>query len=129
VCWRRLDEVPERPLPWAYGVARNCLANALRSERRQARLAAKVAATEPPGQVDGPEVVLGVDDGLAEAMAALPEGDAELLRLWAWERLTPAEVAEVLDITANAASVRLHRARGRLREALAEGSDRLESGR
>ena len=30
VCWRRLDDVPENPLPWAYGVARNCLANAQR---------------------------------------------------------------------------------------------------
>jgi len=118
VLWRRLDDVPEQPLPWAYAVARNCLANALRGERRQARLAARAAAMEQPQVEDGPEAVLGVDDELATALAALPEQDAELLRLWAWEQLEPREIAEVLEITANAVSVRLHRARARLREQL-----------
>jgi RNA polymerase sigma-70 factor (ECF subfamily) len=116
VCWRRLDDVPEDPLPWAYGVARNCLANALRSGRRQERVAAKVAAVDPP-----PEVVPATDDGdadLAAALATLSETDAELLRLWAWEQLTAAEIAEALEITPNAASVRLHRAKEKLREAL-----------
>ncbi len=86
VCWRRLDDVPEDALPWAYGVARNCLANALRSGRRQERVAAKMAAVDPPQQVAAP-----TDSGngdIAEALAALPETDAELLRLWAWEQLT-----------------------------------------
>ncbi|GAA4673782.1 sigma-70 family RNA polymerase sigma factor [Nocardioides nanhaiensis] len=118
VLWRRLDDVPEQPLPWAYAVARNCLANALRGERRQARLAARAASMEQPQVEEGPEVVLGVDDELATALAALPEQDAELLRLWAWEQLEPREIAEVLEITANAVSVRLHRARARLRAQL-----------
>ena len=119
VCWRRLDDVPEDPLPWAYGVARNCLANALRSGRRQERVAAKVASVDPPR-----EVTPGPDDGdpdLAAALAALPETDAELLRLWAWEQLTPAEIAEALEITPNAASVRLHRAKEKLRAAIGKG--------
>ena len=58
------------------------------------------AATAGPGADDG-----GPD--LAEALEALREEDAELLRLWAWEQLTPAEIAAVLDITPNAASIRL----------------------
>ncbi len=118
VCWRRLDDLPAEPLPWAYGVARNCLANATRGVRRQARLAARIATVDPPAAATaGP----GADDGgpdLAEALDALREEDAELLRLWAWEQLTPAEIAAVLDITPNAASIRLHRAREKLREAL-----------
>ena len=118
VCWRRLDELPAEPLPWAYGVARNCLANATRGVRRQGRLAARIATVDPPAAtVPGP----GEDDrgpDLAEALGALREEDAELLRLWAWEQLTPAEIAAVLDITPNAASIRLHRAREKLREAL-----------
>jgi RNA polymerase sigma-70 factor (ECF subfamily) len=117
VCWRRLDDVPAEPLPWAYGVARNCLANAERGVRRQERLAAKVATVDPPSATTpGPG-----DEGdpeLDEALAALRDEDAELLRLWAWEQLTPAEIAEVLDITPNAASIRLHRAREKLREEL-----------
>ena len=120
VCWRRLEQLPDDPLPWAYGVARHCLANAERSSRRQRRVAAKVAVLDPPahsrpgpgdGEVDGP---------VREAMAALRADDAELLRLWAWEQLGAAEIAQVLGISANAASIRLHRARQRLREELEE---------
>jgi RNA polymerase sigma-70 factor (ECF subfamily) len=114
VCWRRLDEMPEPALPWAYGVARGCLANARRSTRRQQRLAAKVAAVDPPREAG--EEPGGDDLALHEALARLRPDDAELLRLWAWEQLTAAEIGQVLGVTANAAGVRLHRARGRLRE-------------
>ena len=117
VCWRRLDDVPEEPLPWAYGVARNCLANATRGVRRQERLAARIAVVDPPAAATaGPGE--GDDPDLAEAIGALREEDAELLRLWAWEQLTPAEIAAVLDVTPNAVSIRLHRAREKLREEL-----------
>ena len=58
------------------------------------------------------------DDRLVEAMTELSPDDAELLRLWAWEQLTAGEIATVLDITSNAASIRLHRAKEKLRAAL-----------
>ncbi|MEP9363590.1 sigma-70 family RNA polymerase sigma factor [Nocardioides sp. CN2-186] len=109
VCWRRVADLPDEPLPWAYGVARNCLRNAERSARRQERAAARLAAE--PVDTGPPE-----DLTLHEALAALNPDDAELLRLWAWEQLAPGEVATVLDITTNAASIRLHRAREKLRE-------------
>jgi RNA polymerase sigma-70 factor, ECF subfamily len=117
VCWRRLDDVPEDALPWAYGVARNCLANAQRGARRQARLAAKIAVVDPPAS-SAPGPGEGGDADLTEAMAALRDEEAELLRLWAWEQLTAGEIATVLDITANAAGIRLHRAREKLKEEL-----------
>ena len=117
VCWRRLDDVPDEALPWAYGVARNCLANAQRGVRRQERLAAKIAVIDPPApSIPGPGQDGEAD--LTEALAALRDDDAELLRLWAWEQLTPTEIATVLDITPNAASIRLHRAREKLKEEL-----------
>jgi len=111
VCWRRVQDLPEEPLPWAYGVARNCLLNAQRSARRQDRVAARLAAE--PVDAGPPE-----DASLHEALARLRPDDAELLRLWAWEQLTPAEIATVLDVTPNAASIRLHRARQRLKDQL-----------
>ena len=116
VCWRRLDDVPENALPWTYGVARHCLANAERAQRRQQRLAAKIAVVDRPvtSTYDAGER----DGQLEAAMATLRPQDAELLRLWAWEQLTPTEIATVLEITSNAASIRLHRARERLRVAL-----------
>ncbi|MGZ4450672.1 MAG: RNA polymerase sigma factor [Nocardioides sp.] len=123
VCWRRVDELPEEPLPWAYAVARHALANAQRGARRQVRLAARVAVVDPPREsVPGPGES-PPDAGLGEALARLRPDDAELLRLWAWEQLTPAEIATVLDITSNAASIRLHRARQQLREQLRKVED------
>ena len=116
VCWRRLDQVPEHALPWVYGVARNCLANAQRAERRRERLAARISIVAPPDQTT--PTPSERDDELLEAMAALRPEDAELLRLWAWEQLTPAQIATVLQISPNAASIRLHRAREKLREEL-----------
>jgi RNA polymerase sigma-70 factor (ECF subfamily) len=117
VLWRRLDDVPpEAPLPWAYGVARGCLANNRRSAARQERVVVRLARAPRPAEPD--------EDGvLAEALDALPDADRELLRLWAWERLTPAELAQVLGITANAASIRLHRAKGKLRKLLLARKD------
>ncbi|MFB9312433.1 RNA polymerase sigma factor [Nocardioides plantarum] len=119
VCWRRIDEVPDAPLAWTYGVARLCLANADRSARRQRRVAARVATVDPPAVgTPGPGGESPQEAAVTEALGALPVKDAELLRLWAWEQLTPAEIAVVLDATPNAVSIRLHRARGKLRDEL-----------
>lgn len=126
VCWRRLDEVPaDAALPWAYGVARLCLANAQRGARRQERLAAKVAVVDPPARsLPGPDADPGGSDPrLDEALATLSETEAELVRLWAWEQLTPAEIAAVLGLTPNAVSIRLHRARAKLRDSLRKIDD------
>jgi RNA polymerase sigma-70 factor (ECF subfamily) len=116
VCWRRRADVPEHALPWAYGVARHCLANAERGARRQGRVAARLAVVDPPREASEPAGAR--DDALHDALARLRPDEADLVRLWAWEQLTPAEIADVLDVTPNAVSIRLHRARGRLREEL-----------
>jgi RNA polymerase sigma-70 factor (ECF subfamily) len=125
VLWRRYDELPDAVLPFAYGVARNCLANARRSARRQHRVAGKIATLDPPIEEAEP----AGDERLGRALSELPPDDAELLRLWAWEQLTPGEIATVLDVTSNAASIRLHRAREKLRDALRkiDASDGHES--
>jgi RNA polymerase sigma-70 factor (ECF subfamily) len=120
VLWRRLDDVPgDAPLAYAYGVARGCLANSRRSTVRQERVVARLSQQRQPD--DGPADPL--DGALDEALAALPEGDRELLRLWAWEQLPPREIALVLDVSANAVSIRLHRAKQKLRELLRTRSD------
>lgn len=116
VCWRRLDEIPANALPWAYGVARHCLANTQRGVRRQERVAARIAVVDPP--VESTPAEGARDDAVHRALAALRTEDAELLRLWAWEQLTPTEIATVLGASPNAVSIRLHRARGRLKDEL-----------
>ena len=118
VIWRRLDDVPQGgELPWCYAVARNCLANAERSTRRQHGLLTRIARMDPPRPSE--DVVPDLPDAaLHDALALLSADDRELLRLWSWEDLRPAEIAVTLDTTANAVSIRLHRARKRLAELL-----------
>jgi RNA polymerase sigma-70 factor, ECF subfamily len=125
VVWRRLDDVPaDAALPWVYGVARGCLANAHRSAARQQRLVLRLMREPAPDTAPDTHA----DAGLSEALAALPEGDRELLRLWAWEQLAPREIAVALGISANAAAIRLHRAKKRLRAELTAGKDRGPAG-
>ena len=113
VLWRRREDIPpDAALPWCYGVARGCLANAVRGEQRRLRLVRRLTAEPLPAPL--PED----DPALAEALATLRPDDQELLQLWAWEQLGPTEIAAVLAITSNAASIRLHRALKRLRAAM-----------
>jgi RNA polymerase sigma-70 factor (ECF subfamily) len=110
--WRRLDAVPQiDPLPWCYGVARRALANHRRGSQRRGRLLDRLRR-QPGPVVD----LAGTDEQpeLAAALAALSEADRELLVLWAWEQLEPREIATVLQITPNAVSVRLSRAKKKL---------------
>jgi RNA polymerase sigma-70 factor (ECF subfamily) len=120
VLWRRLADVPdEAPLAYAYGVARGCLANSRRSAARQERVVARLAQQHrPDGDAGDP-----LDGALENALAALPEGERELLRLWAWEQLPPREIAVVLGISANAVSIRLHRAKQKVKELLQARKD------
>ena len=48
------------------------------------------------------------------ALGDLHALDREVVLLWAWEELAPREIAAVTGMTANAVSIRLHRAKKRL---------------
>jgi RNA polymerase sigma-70 factor (ECF subfamily) len=116
VLWRRFDDPPHDAVPWAIGIARNVLANAQRAAARRDRLAARIAALDPP-PVAAPEVDDDEDREVRRVLALLKPADAEVLRLWAWEHLEPRGIGKVLGISANAAAVRLHRARRRFEQA------------
>jgi RNA polymerase sigma-70 factor (ECF subfamily) len=129
VAWRRLGDVPRgaEARLWLYGTARLVLANQRRAERRRTRLAERLGealrrelATHSPSEGHRAE-------GVRQALLGLGDADRELLRLVAWEELTPAQAARVLGISALAARSRLHRARRRLQTLL--GKEQLgESG-
>lgn len=126
VLWRRVDDVPvDGALPWTYGIARRCLANHRRSGQRRERLLRRVgsAGREPPH--DG--WTSAADAALHRALDRLPERDRELVRLWAWERLEPREIAAVLETTSNAISLRLGRIQRRLADELSR-QDPVPSG-
>ena len=121
VVWRRLDDVPaDEALPWCYGVAHLCVANAHRSERRRLELVDRIQRVERPTPVPDD------DPDLAEALEQLSGTDRELIRLWAWERLQPGEIGAVVGMSANAVSLRLSRARRKLLELLRQ--DRVVAG-
>lgn len=115
----------DRPgaLPWLYGIASNVLRQARRTDRRQDRVASKLASVRPVDTVPGD----ASDDLLRKerlsavmvALLALPEADRETVLLYAWEELTYEQVAEALDIPLGTVRSRLSRARTRIREQLA----------
>jgi len=74
---------------------------------------------DPPAEPDHPE--------LAQALMSLRDADREVLTLWAWEQLEPREIATVLDLSTNAATLRLGKAKRRLAAALA-GQNRAGAG-
>jgi RNA polymerase sigma-70 factor (ECF subfamily) len=57
---------------------------------------------------------------LRSALGRLSSDDQEILRLVAWEGLSHAEAGQALGCSANAAAIRLHRARRRLERAVAD---------
>lgn len=120
VAWRRLDQVPPDPLPWLPACARHVLAHARRGQHRRAALIRRLATTSPPAEA-WTELA---DGALARALASLSERDREVLLLVAWDGLAGAQAASVLGCSRRAFSMRLHRARRRLSEALAR--DRSE---
>jgi RNA polymerase sigma-70 factor, ECF subfamily len=121
--WRRREVVPEEALPWLYATAGNVIAHVIRSDSRRTRLGTKLATVRPLHTAEADPAQQVVDAATAHetvsaALDDLSESDAELLRLWAWEQLDPAEIAEVLGCSPGTARTRMHRARARLREAL-----------
>ncbi|WP_152233092.1 RNA polymerase sigma factor [Georgenia ruanii] len=119
VAWRRLADLPADPTgvrPWLFAVAHRTLANAHRGRRRARALLVRVAAQPPAHVTDPSEVVHRVD--LARAFRRLGPRDQEALALVAWDGLTPTEAAVVLGVSTSAFSVRLSRARSRLRSHL-----------
>ncbi|WP_322748714.1 MULTISPECIES: sigma-70 family RNA polymerase sigma factor [unclassified Frankia] len=117
VVWRRRQDIPptdSESIAWAIGVARYCLANQRRSALRRQRLFIRLrqVGQEPSGMSES-----GDWEAIAiEEFNRLPDGDREILGLAYWDDLKVDEIAVVLKCTSNAASVRLHRAKRRLKE-------------
>ena len=117
-CWRRLDKLDHQPLPWLYRAASLEIAHRRRSLNRDESLW-ELAARAPWSFVeDDPAEGVSDRDQWGRAFSSLAEADREVLRLVAWEDLTPQEVARVLGCTVVAFRVRLHRARRRLSAAV-----------
>jgi RNA polymerase sigma factor (sigma-70 family) len=113
--------------PWLLGIAQRVIGGQRRSRVRRARLIGR-AATLPAYEPDEAERVdAAIDaarrlDDLRPRIDALPRRDREVLELVAFADLEPHEAALALGISANAARLRLARARRRLGEPMTEVS-------
>lgn len=128
IAWRRRQRLPsdDLALAWLLAIARRALANQSRGERRRLRLFRRLSEQPgAPAELEPSTPDAGGPDVHA-AMARLSSTDRELLRLAYWDDLAPAEIAQVLGVSPSTASVRLHRARRRLRAALTAETQHFE---
>lgn len=126
--YRRLDDVlaADHPRAWLLGVARRTVANHHRTTQRRTGILERFWRDTPAADIAEP---IATSAAVQAAMARLATADQELLRLTAWEQLTVAEIAVVLDIKPATVSVRLHRARQRFAAAYLDGNTDDERGR
>ena len=118
VAWRRIDDVPhgDSALPWLYGTARKVLANQRRSRSRRMSLATRIR-NETPEVAPTPEAAVvrrEQDQEIIDALGELRDADSEVIRLALWEELPHADIAEILQCSDRAVTMRLHRAMKRL---------------
>jgi RNA polymerase sigma-70 factor (ECF subfamily) len=120
---QHLDDLrePERFRPWLLAIARHAATDQLRARRRLTTLDQGhdelLAASGP-----GPESVAEIRelaDQVQGCVAGLSTRDAAAVTMVTQLGFTPAQVANALGVTQGAAKVIVHRARRRLRNALA----------
>lgn len=113
--WRRVHDMPGEPdtLRWLFGVAKKTLANQRRAISRQGELINKLARQPKP------PLGLQVTDGRLEAVISHLSPDQQaVIHLSAWDEVSYIEGAAILQCSANAYAIRLHRARVALKIAL-----------
>ncbi|WP_406633186.1 RNA polymerase sigma factor [Amycolatopsis sp. WGS_07] len=115
--------------PWLYGIATNVVKQHRRDEVREYRLL-RAVGPQQPAQAHDEDVakrVVAVARGpeLGAALAALAEGDRDVVVLTATEGLSYEEVAEALGIPVGTVRSRLNRARRKLRDALGTDSEEV----
>jgi len=123
VAWRRPGKVPQDALPWLLVVARNVIANQRRTSRRAddvwfAAVRQGWTATSPSADQEVLE-----REAMMAALETCTRPEREALLLTAWDGLTAEQGAAVAGCSTGAFTVRLHRARARLRAALSRPPD------
>jgi RNA polymerase sigma-70 factor (ECF subfamily) len=116
--WQQPKRIPKgSEVGWSIGVCRKVLANMRRKRLRRESLLGKFVTQLLPV---APAPVISREPEITAALSALPERDREALLLAVWDELPAREVGKVLGVSANAAAIRIHRAKRRMRELLRE---------
>lgn len=118
--WRSRDTYDPcagEPRPWLIGIARNGLRAHFRLRVGDPGQRFELYCDPWPDADDRLDATR-VATALERALGALTEDYREILLLVAWEQLSPAEIAQTLQMHPGTVRSRLHRARGALREYL-----------
>jgi RNA polymerase sigma factor (sigma-70 family) len=103
--------------PWLFGIARNVL-NAHWRHLSKAPPLFPVAISDPWPEFEEQIDVTERRSELVRALDALTDDEREVLLLVAWERMSSASIALMLDVPASTVRNRLHRARTIMRSGL-----------
>ena len=115
VAWRRIDDTPDAPKAWLYRIALYEIANLRRRQASALRLHNALCERRTSAETESePHELADLAHAVAVAFETLNTRDQEILRLAAWEQLSAAEGAAVLQCSVSAYRMRLHRARSRL---------------
>ena len=113
VAWRRRLELNSPPTAgWLFGVADRLAANHHR--RKRADLPGDEALYQEIAHTVSAEAAAIEDLDLAAAVRRIPAAEIAVLVAVAWDGLNPGELADLLGVSVNAATLRVHRARKRL---------------
>jgi RNA polymerase sigma-70 factor (ECF subfamily) len=105
-----------------FGIARNVLRNHLRSLARSANLLSSL-------YLERVEEAADTDSVVREALNLLKPDEREVLLLTYWDGFSSSEVSDLLNTTATAIRMRLHRARKALRHLIQSELESQESQR
>jgi len=121
VAWRRRGQPRAAELPWLLVTTRNVIGQTLRLKRREDVLRIELTNLQAtPGDVG--DVSEGVLERMKvlQALTFLSPNDREALMLTVWDGLSTRDAAVVSGCSTTAFGVRLHRARRRLADAMAQ---------
>lgn len=118
IAWRKRSAVTEgEELPWLYRIAGFVVSN---HRRKRLSALAVLSRLGPSDPAPSAESIALADTELSEAWRQLSIRDREIIALTALDGLGVAEAAGSIGISANAASIRLHRAKTKLAALLAK---------
>lgn len=101
-----------------YRVANNLIIDETRKRREQSLEALQESGFDPAGS-SGEEITRGPDDRrVLETLGKLSKESRELVIMRYIDELKPRDIAQILGVAANTASVRIHRAMAELKELL-----------
>lgn len=125
LAWSKREQITTGfELAWLYKSARYLIAN---HHRKQSGRSSILATLTAPIAAPSAEAIALADIEIAEIWKELANKDQEVLALWAFEALETKDIARVLEISENAANIRLSRAKAALKLKLAEKNSASET--